>query len=87
MGCQFITGNLLTIAALIIHLKLNTSKNGFNGLYYEPENAESLANAIIEVIKNKSFFSRGALQTFKEDMSLEAMINGFVSAISYACDK
>jgi glycosyltransferase involved in cell wall biosynthesis len=62
-------------------------KNGFNGLYYEPENAESLANAIIEVIKNESFFSRGALQTFNEDMSLEAMINGFVSAISYACDK
>lgn len=62
-------------------------QDGVNGLFYEPDNPHSLADAILRCLENRDSYSEAAFQTFRKDMSLEAMMNGFTEAIKFACSK
>jgi glycosyltransferase involved in cell wall biosynthesis len=62
-------------------------QDGVNGLFYEPDNPQSLADAILCCLKNRDTYSEAAFRTFREDMSLEAMMKGFTDALNFVCNE
>ncbi|MCU7548275.1 glycosyltransferase [Chitinophagaceae bacterium LB-8] len=88
------TGGLILNEAVLMNKPMIVSKadgtendlliNGFNGLKFQAGNEESLANAIVEVADNLSFFSENAAcvsEVVTKRSNVDMMVTTFLKAI------
>jgi glycosyltransferase involved in cell wall biosynthesis len=69
--------------------EIESFKDGENGLFFEDENAQSLADTLEKILRDKPLrarFALGARRTIEERWSLEKMVDGFEAAIRF-CTK